>query len=84
MNTIFHEMSIPEYMQESLRQYVENHVPVGGFLEAVICNNLSESVARADIRNIRNIPAYANWLYNHAPSSCWGSVEKYDKWIKVN
>lgn len=81
MNRNFYGMSIPEHMHDGLERYVNDHVPVGGFLEAVICNNLREAVASADDDNIRNIPAFVNWLYNEAPGGSWGSKEAYENWL---
>jgi hypothetical protein len=68
-------------MFSSLRGYVEQHIPVGSFLEAVISNDLKQAVQQADDTNIRNIPAFVGYLYNNAPSECWGSKEKYKRWL---
>lgn len=65
----------------SLRGYVEHHVPVGSFLTAVICNDLKQAVQQADDVNLVNIPAFVEYLYNHAPSECWGSKEKHNNWL---
>ena len=81
MDREFYGMAIPEHMHNGLRLYVEEHIPTGSFLEAVISNNLRDAVAQADDKNIRNIPAFVNWLYNSAPGDCWGSPEAYAKWL---
>jgi len=78
----FKGMVIPEYMAEGVDLYVADHIPPGGFLTAVICNDLSKAVGAADGENIHIIPAYIAYFYNEAPSDCWGSVEKYTKWVK--
>lgn len=78
----FYGMTIPKYMRNPLAEYVINHKSVGGFLKALLSNNLFETYEYADDNNIRNIPAYLNYLYNHAPSGCWGSLENYQAWIK--
>ena len=77
----FREFYIPERMMGGLTRYIEEGIEPGHFLAAVICNDLREAVGRADDENIRNIPAYVGYLYNHAPSSSWGSREKFDAWI---
>ena len=66
---------------QSIKLYIENRMKPGSFLEAIICNDLKEAVARADDFNIRNIPAYVEFFYNRAPINCWGSTEKYLNWI---
>ena len=81
MDTYFHGMRIPEHMREPLSAYISNHRPTGSFLKAVLCNDLFEAVGKADADNILNIPAFTNYIYNKAPSECWGSLEKYNAWI---
>jgi len=72
---------IPRRMMEGLRRYIEGHCPVGDFLTAVLENNLSEAVGRADDENASNLAAYIGYLYNEAPSQCWGSPEKVSAWL---
>lgn len=74
---------IPEYMRDGLIRYVEYKIEPSGFLRAILENNLVEAVVQADINNITNLPAYANYLYNHIPSICWGSPEKVNDWLKM-
>ncbi len=76
----FRDFYIPAYMMGGIQRYINNGIPPGDFLTAVICNDLMEAVARADDTNIRNLPAYVAYFYNEAPSLCWGSKEKFDKW----
>jgi hypothetical protein len=78
----FYGMVIPECMRDSLEWYVKEGRPVGSFLSAVICNDLREAVAMADDENIRVIPAYVNFFYNHSPATCWGSREIMQSWIQ--
>ncbi len=77
----FQEFYIPDRMMPSLRRYIEEKIQPGDFLTAVIQNNLSEACSRADDENMRNLPAYAAYLYNEAPAVCWGSKEKMEKWL---
>lgn len=77
----FQEFYIPDRMMPSLRRYIEEKIQPGDFLTAVIQNDLSEACSRADDENMRNLPAYAAYLYNEAPSICWGSKEKMEKWL---
>jgi hypothetical protein len=73
---------IPDRMARALDGYINHGWPLGSFLTAVISNNLSEAVGRADYENLANLPAYVAYLYNEAPSPCWGSPEKMDEWLK--
>ena len=73
---------LPESAQESMQAYIETGRPVGGFLTAVLSNNLTESFARADIYNQSAMRSYALFLYNEAPVSCWGDLEAVHDWIE--
>lgn len=73
--------TISEHMMDALQRYIRDRIPPGGFLMAVLENNLASAVGRADLINRRNLPAFAAYLYNNAPSDCWGSPEKVAKWL---
>jgi hypothetical protein len=75
-------MHVPQDTLETLNRYIEHGIPTGGFLEAVINNDLYCAVARADDNNIRALPAIVSYLYNEAPSSCWGRANAFEKWIE--
>ena len=77
----FQEFYIPERMMVSIKRYIEDKCPPGGFLTAVIENNLSDAVGRADGENLRNLPAFVAYFYNKAPADCWGSPEKMNRWL---
>ena len=49
------DMAIPEHMWGAIVRYYENGIPPGGFLEAVINNDLREACARADEINRRRV-----------------------------
>lgn len=80
-------MNLFDYQQlpglDSLERYVQTGCPVGGFLSAVLCNDLVDACGKADMHNIEVIPVYAAWLYNVAPRDSWGSREKMEAWTKA-
>jgi len=65
-----------------LKRYIENRIEGGGFLTAVLSNNLKEAIGRADNWNLETLLIIVCWLYNEAPSDCWGSPEKVSAWLK--
>ncbi len=69
----------PEMLQ-ALMRYVQTGGYLGDFLTAVVENNLSEAVSRADEENRENLYDIVRLLYNYCPSSCWGSKEKRTEW----
>ena len=80
----FREFHISPHMMGGIHRYIEQGIPPGSFLCAIIDNNLKEAVARADDENIRNLPAYVAYFYNEAPGLCWGSPEKVKKWLAMH
>lgn len=72
--------AIPEHMRTGLVEYVILHRPVGGFLQAVISNDLRNAALRADLANLPLLRVYVLWLTWNAPGNCWGSREAYEQW----
>jgi len=77
----FRTFYIPERMMHGLERYIEGHIKPGGFLSAVLKNDLRGAIEHADDENIQNLPAYIGFLYNEAPSPCWGSEKKFNNWL---
>ncbi len=78
----FQGFRIPRRMMDGIRRYVDQGIPPGDFLQAVICNDLVAAVSRADDENIRNLPAFVGYFYNEVPGPCWGSPQKMEAWIE--
>lgn len=74
--------SLPLHMQDGMRLYVEHGIQPGSFLTAVLSNDLMRALGRADDINLHALPAYGRFLYNDAPSWCFGSPEKVEAWIE--
>lgn len=74
---------IPERMQGALRRWVTEGIEPGGFVSAILENNLFEAFARADAENSLIIKNYLLFLYNHAPAGCYGSKEKCNAWASM-
>lgn len=66
----------------SLKRYVEVGCPTGGFLRAVLRNDLIEAVCRADESSLSNLLQIARYVYNDLPSSCWKSEEAVTRWLE--
>lgn len=78
------ESIIGENMLGGLRRYIDDKIPPGGFLTAVITNDLKEACGRADDQNRRIIFEYVAYLHNYCPANCWGSREKFEEYLKPN
>jgi hypothetical protein len=73
---------LPKHMRDGAHLYIEHGVEPGGFLRAVLSNQLVESFGRADETNRAAMFDWATWLYNECPRDAWGSPEKVDAWIE--
>ena len=79
----FFDTYIPDRMMPGLERYINEGVPPGHFLTAVLNNDLMDACGRADDENSKNIRAYCGYLYNEAPIGCYGSPEKVKAWIEM-
>ena len=70
-------------IKESLDAYVAMGRPTGGFLEAVLCNNLMEAVGRADPYNLGTLHQICGYVYNEIPGNCHGSPEIVRAWYDL-
>lgn len=72
---------LPEHMREGAAEYVERRLPPGGFMYAVLCNDLTGAIGKADEDNLAAIVQWAHWLWWDIPSQCWGSPAKVEAWL---
>lgn len=82
-----YDYGIPDYALEAFEQYKrgEHGFPFGGFLTAILANDLVGAVERADAENVRLLKNYASYLYNEMPGRTgdaavdfWGSYDAVD------
>ena len=73
---------VPFHMRDGLLRYLEFGIMPGGFLEALINNDLKTTYARADHINTLKIREYLVWLMNYAPSDSWGYGGATQFWQK--
>lgn len=75
---------IPKFTLEAIKDWVANGRIAGGFLEAVLVNDLGLAVERADRSNEAALPAIIRYLYNETPRDCHGSRERVNTWRGTN
>lgn len=73
---------IREDLLGAMERYLNNGIMPGGFLTAVLENNLVDAFCRADMENSANLKNIAGYVYNNIPSQAWGSKEKIGKWLE--
>lgn len=66
----------------ALERYLNHGILPGGFMTAVLENNLRDAIARADHGNGRNLRNIVGYVYNHLPSDAWGSRERVEAYVE--
>jgi hypothetical protein len=73
---------IPDHTKAALDRYVEHKILPGGFLMAVLSNDLFGAVGRADSQNLAALPDIVKYVYNEMPGDSWGSEGQIYKWVE--
>lgn len=83
ITTISEELraKVPAHTIGAIDRYVKNRIPTGGFLRAVLENDLREAMGRADSINRESLFDIVSYIYNECPAACWGSVENVEAWL---
>ncbi|MAH48465.1 hypothetical protein CMI37_21750 [Candidatus Pacearchaeota archaeon] len=71
---------LPEHLRGGVKRYIEHGLIPGGFLKAVLDNDLKESFARADETSTARMWDIVKFMYNEAPSQCWGTPALVEGW----
>lgn len=71
---------IEERFKAGIDRWVKNGIPPGGFLTAVLENNLSVAIGKADEDAFKNLRDIVSYCYNNIPAAAWGSKERFAKW----
>lgn len=71
----------PSNCAGGLQLYIEHGIMPGSFLTAFLSNDLMEAMGRADDTNQRQFKEIATWLYNYAPTACYGSPKKVRDYV---
>jgi len=66
----------------ALKRYVEDRIPTGGFLRAVLENDLLNAITRADDENVKRIREIVQYIYWELPSNCWGTPQRVFAWLE--
>jgi hypothetical protein len=69
-------------IRESLVRYAHEHVATGGFLHAVLTNDLIRAIQVADPGNFQSLPAIIDYCLQLLPSQAWGSPDAVNQWLK--
>lgn len=72
---------VPTRIREALKRYIVDRIEPGGFLRAVLENDLREAFGRADDDNREAMFAIVAYAYNEIPGISWGSPQRVADWL---
>lgn len=75
---------IPPNIKSAIDSYVDHGHSTGGFVYAVLCNDLVEAVARADTESFAFLLHICKYVFNFVPAPCWGSKKKVTNWLNLH
>lgn len=67
--------------KDTIDRYVENRIPAGGFVTAVLANDLMGAFSQADEDNRSNLFEICQYVYMDIPSGCHGSYGIVEVWL---
>ncbi len=73
---------VPAHTLQALKDFYCNGCEPGGFVTAVLDNDLREAFGRADEMNRRCLFPIVRFLYNHAPAGTWGFPGATNTWLE--
>ena len=74
-------VEIPRAVRRSIDYYAQQRVQPGGFVRAVLENDLLAAVQRADSTSAAALPVIVDYVYFNLPAQCYGSPAKVAKWL---
>lgn len=75
---------IPSHTKESLINYFDRCWEPGGFLMAVLRNDLYAAATKADHVNGPELANIVKWIINNAPYGSYGDKEAVNGWLNKN
>lgn len=73
-------IEVPTYLVLGILRYVVEGIPTGGFLAAVLENDLVVAVGQADTTSWKYLGEIVTLMTTCLPTRCWGSAEKRSSW----
>ena len=74
---------IKESTIQAIDRYANDRCPPGGFVRAVLENNLTQAYGYADAENFASLKEIVKYCYWEIPGDCWGSPEKVRAWLNL-
>ena len=78
-----HYQNANQFTLDCIDEYARIGRPGGGFIHALLTNDLRGAVTQADTSNIVCIYDLVMYCLNQIPADAQGSVEKYEAWVNA-
>lgn len=78
--TRLEQSTVPAHLHEGLLRYLHDRILPGGFMQAVLCNDLQQAVCRADPVSLAGLRALVEFLQWDCPAEAWGSRDAVLAW----
>jgi hypothetical protein len=72
---------MPPAILQGLKHYRDHRLAPGGFLRAVLQNDLEGAVGRGDVNSLAALQEIVMWMRWDLPASAWGSPAKVRAWL---
>lgn len=76
------EREIKGSILDALDRYVIHGIMPGGFLTAVLCNDLFGAFGKADSYNRASLFQITQHIYNNLPRDSWGSKDRVSEYSR--
>jgi len=72
---------IPITTREAIDNFRDRGREPGGFVRAILENNLESTIRRADVHNYEALKEIMNYVFNEIPGESWGDETKVEFWL---
>jgi hypothetical protein len=72
---------LPFNLQGGLDRYRFHHTKTGGFLAAILSDDIEDAIRRADPNSLAHLEDIRQYVHWELPSESWGSRDKVAAWI---
>lgn len=81
-HSVYQEYDIPSHLFEGLDRYFKQGLRPGGFLYAVLTNDLKDAMLRWAGGGYNPASDLVKFFCAEVPAPSWGSVDAVEKWIE--
>jgi hypothetical protein len=76
-------VTVPQHLHAGLDRYVFERIETGGFLRAVLENDLYTAIHMVDPLTFRSLRGIVEGILLYLPEESYGSPEKVEAWLRL-